>query len=58
MIRILDKESMSKEFKNLRLEVLGLDDGTITKLRKFLSDDPNVNITNIHRTGFMLEVND
>ncbi len=29
----------------------------ITKLRKFLSDDPDVNITNIHRTGFMLEVN-
>lgn len=29
----------------------------ITKLRKFLSDDPNVSITNIHRTGFMLEVN-
>ena len=28
----------------------------ITKLRKFLSDDPKVNITNIHRTGFMLEV--
>ena len=28
----------------------------ITKLRKFLADDPNVNITNIHRTGFMLEV--
>ncbi len=28
----------------------------ITKLRKFLSEDPNVNITNIHRTGFMLEV--
>ncbi|MFC2112471.1 response regulator transcription factor [Bacteroidota bacterium] len=28
----------------------------ITKLRKFLVDDPNVNITNIHRTGFMLEV--
>lgn len=28
----------------------------ITKLRKFLSDDPAVNITNIHRTGFMLEV--
>jgi DNA-binding response OmpR family regulator len=27
----------------------------ITKLRKFLSDDPAVNITNIHRTGFMLE---
>ena len=28
----------------------------ITKLRKFLKDDPNVNITNIHRTGFMLEI--
>ena len=30
----------------------------ITKVRKFLSDDPNVSITNIHRTGFMLEVNE
>ena len=30
----------------------------ITKLRKFLQDDPNVNITNIHRTGFMLEIRD
>lgn len=28
----------------------------ITKLRKFLEDDPDVNITNVHRTGFMLEV--
>jgi len=28
----------------------------ITKLRKFLSHDPRVNITNIHRTGFMLEI--
>jgi two-component system OmpR family response regulator len=28
----------------------------ITKLRKFLQDDPTVNITNIHRTGFMLEI--
>ena len=28
----------------------------ITKLRKFLSKDPRVSITNIHRTGFMLEV--
>jgi DNA-binding response OmpR family regulator len=27
----------------------------ITKLRKFLENDPSVNITNIHRTGFMLE---
>jgi two-component system OmpR family response regulator len=28
----------------------------ITKLRKFLEGDPDVSITNIHRTGFMLEV--
>ena len=28
----------------------------ITKLRKFLSEDTRVSITNIHRTGFMLEV--
>ena len=28
----------------------------ITKLRKFLNNDPKVNITNIHRTGFMLEI--
>ena len=28
----------------------------ITKLRKFLQDDPTVNITNIHRTGFMFEI--
>jgi DNA-binding response OmpR family regulator len=28
----------------------------ITKLRKLLAHDPRVNITNIHRTGFMLEV--
>ena len=28
----------------------------ITKLRKFLQDDPRVSITNIHRTGFMLEI--
>jgi DNA-binding response OmpR family regulator len=28
----------------------------ITKLRKLLSNDPNVSITNIHRTGFMLEI--
>jgi len=30
----------------------------ITKLRKFLEKDPSVNITNIHRTGFMLETKD
>ncbi len=28
----------------------------ITKLRKFLADDPNVSIVNIPRTGFKLEV--
>ncbi len=38
VIRILDKESMSKEFKNLRLDILGFDDGTITKLRKFIRE--------------------
>ncbi len=27
----------------------------ITKLRKFLKEDPNLSINNIHRTGFMLE---
>jgi type IV pilus assembly protein PilB len=38
VIRILDKESMSKEFKNLRLDVLGFDEGTKTKLRKFIRE--------------------
>ena len=38
VIRILDKESMSKEFKNLRLDVLGLDGGTIDKIRKFIRE--------------------
>ncbi|MBN2347550.1 MAG: response regulator transcription factor [Bacteroidales bacterium] len=30
----------------------------ITKLRKFLKEDPSVNIINIHNTGFKLEIND
>ncbi len=34
VIRILDKESMSTEFKNLRLDILGFDDETMRKLRK------------------------
>jgi type IV pilus assembly protein PilB len=34
VIRILDKESMSKDFKNLSLKVLALDPTTETKLRK------------------------
>ena len=28
----------------------------ITKLRKYLKDDPRISITNIHGTGFKLEV--
>ena len=38
VIRILDKESMDKEFKNLRLEILGFDEETIVKLRKFIRE--------------------
>jgi type IV pilus assembly protein PilB len=38
VIRILDKESMSKEFKSLRLEILGFDGATMTKLRKFIRE--------------------
>jgi type II secretory ATPase GspE/PulE/Tfp pilus assembly ATPase PilB-like protein len=38
VIRILDKESMNKEFKNLRLDILGFDDDTIKKLRKFIRE--------------------
>ena len=38
VIRIHDKESMSKEFKNLRMDILGFDDGTIFKLRKFIRE--------------------
>ena len=38
VIRVLDKESMSEEFKNLRLDVLGLDQETIRKVRKFIRE--------------------
>jgi type II secretory ATPase GspE/PulE/Tfp pilus assembly ATPase PilB-like protein len=38
VIRILDKESMSKEFKNLRLDILGFDDGMLTRFRKFIKE--------------------
>jgi type IV pilus assembly protein PilB len=34
VIRILDKESMNKAFKDLRLDVLGFDEGTIRLMRK------------------------
>ena len=38
VIRILDKESMSEEFERLRLDVLGLDEDTVLKLRKFIRE--------------------
>ncbi len=38
VIRILDKESIDAEFKNLRLEILGFDDATLTKLHKFIRE--------------------
>ena len=38
VIRILDKESLSAEFKNLRLDVLGFDDDTLRKLRKAIRE--------------------
>ena len=38
VIRILDKESMSKEFKSLRLDILGFDEETMRKLRKFIRE--------------------
>ncbi len=38
VIRILDKESINKEFRNLRLPVLGFDEVTIRKVRKFIRE--------------------
>jgi type IV pilus assembly protein PilB len=38
VIRILDKESLSAEFKNLRLDVLGFDEDTIKKMRKAIRE--------------------
>ncbi len=38
VIRVLDKESMSKEFKNLKLPILGFDDNTIQRLRWFIRE--------------------
>ena len=38
VIRVLDKESMNKEFKNLSLPVLGIDEDTIYKLRKSIRE--------------------
>ena len=38
VIRILDKESMNKEFKSLRLDILGFDPDTVHKIRKFIRE--------------------
>jgi len=38
VIRILDKESMNSEFKNLRLDVLGFDKEMLLKFRKFIKE--------------------
>ena len=38
VIRILDKESANEEFRTLNLEVLGLDEDTKRKLRKFIRE--------------------
>jgi type IV pilus assembly protein PilB len=38
VVRILDKESMNKEFKNLRLDVLGFDDDMLVTFRKFIKE--------------------
>src|SRR5213080_407878 len=38
VIRILDKESMNKEFKNLRLDILGFDEDMLVKFRKFIKE--------------------
>ncbi len=38
VIRILDKESMSAEFHNLRLDILGFDDDTMRKVRKSIRE--------------------
>ncbi|MDH3253646.1 MAG: GspE/PulE family protein [Acidobacteriota bacterium] len=38
VIRILDKESMNNEFRNLRLPILGLDPVTVRKVRKFIRE--------------------
>ncbi len=38
VIRILDKESMNEEFKNLRLDILGIDGKTIQRFRKAIRE--------------------
>jgi type II secretory ATPase GspE/PulE/Tfp pilus assembly ATPase PilB-like protein len=38
VIRILDKESMNSDFKNLRLDILGFDADMLVKFRKFIKE--------------------
>jgi type IV pilus assembly protein PilB len=38
VIRILDKESMNEEFRNLSLPILGIDPETVRKVRKFIRE--------------------
>jgi type IV pilus assembly protein PilB len=38
VIRILDKESMNEEFRNLRLPILGFDEESVRKVRKFIRE--------------------
>jgi type IV pilus assembly protein PilB len=38
VIRILDKESMNKEFRDLSLPILGIDPETVRKVRKFIRE--------------------
>jgi len=38
VIRILDKQSVDEDFKNLRLDILGFDGQTIKKIRKFIRE--------------------
>ena len=38
VIRILDKESLSKQFSSLRLDVLGFDEHELTRFRRFIRE--------------------
>jgi type IV pilus assembly protein PilB len=38
VIRILDKESLSKQFASLRLDVLGIDDRELSRFRRFIRE--------------------
>jgi len=38
VIRILDKESLSKQFSSLRLDVLGFDEAELTRFRRFIRE--------------------